>query len=121
MDYYELLNRIIDDGIAAAKEDYIEGPKLEGSIEGFEACRDKLPEKLKMLLEQATAKTHQAMMDDSIANEDYWRIRCHEAEIEWVCNCISAALMNEGKPVIVQPTAGAVMKVAEIVGVAEAI
>lgn len=30
------LNRIIDDGIAAAKRDYDEGDKLNGSVAGFE-------------------------------------------------------------------------------------
>lgn len=120
MDYYELLSRIIDEGIAAAKADYKEGSSLEGSIEGFGACRDKPPERLKTLLERATARTHQAVMDN-IAEEDYWRIRCYEAEVKWVCNCVSVVLINAGQPVIVPPTARAVMKVASIVGVAEAI
>ena len=118
MDYYELLDRIIDEGIAAAKADYVEGPKLEGSIEGFEACRGKSPRSLKALLEQAFAETRNAIIEN-VAEEDYWRIRCYEAEIEWVCKCISVVLMNEGEPVIVQPTAQTAIRVSSIV--AEAI
>jgi hypothetical protein len=120
MNYYELLDRIIEEGIAAAEADYEEGPKLDGSVAGFEACRGKPPESLRALFEQAHADTHNAIMAN-VAEEDYWRIRCYEAEVEWVCNCVSAMLMNEGKPVIVPPTAGAMMKVASIVGVREGV
>ena len=37
--------------------------------------------------------------------EDYWRVRCREAEIEWVCNVVSAMLVNEKKSPIIPPTA----------------
>lgn len=49
MDYYEFLNRVIDEGIDAAKADYTDPTdkqRLDGSIAGFEACRKKLPEEL---------------------------------------------------------------------------
>ena len=119
MGYDELLAKIIDDGIAAATEDYAgDSTKLAGVIEGFEACRSKSPQELLGLLGQAATERHRAMADDS---DDYWRARCCEAEIEWVCNCVSVLLMSAGEPVIVQPTARAAMKVASVVGVAEAI
>jgi len=121
MDYYEFLDRIIDDGIAAAEADYEEGPKLDGSVAGFEACRGKPPRSLKELLEQASAETHNALIAN-VPEEDYWRIRCYEAEVEWVCNCVSVLLMStDDVPVIVPPTARAALKVASIVGVAEAV
>ena len=35
----------------------------------------------------------------------YWYARCFALEVEWVCNVVSAMLMNEGRPTIVTPTA----------------
>jgi hypothetical protein len=117
---------VINDGIQAARDDYgstdteLVRAKLEGSIAGFDACRHRTPAKLKKLLAEAHEKTQGARLrkiggDD----ESYWYIRCYELEVEWVCNCVSAALANSGLPVIVPPTARGVMKVAEILGVAD--
>lgn len=115
MDYTELLDRIIDDGIKAAREDYAGDPmKLEGATKGFEACRGKTPQELMELLAQAAADRRKAMIEEA---EDYWRVRCYEAEVEWVCNCVSVILMAAGEPVIVPPTAQAAIKVVSIVGV----
>lgn len=115
VDYNEFLNKVIDDGIEAAKEDYASRPeKLKGSIEGFEACRGKNPLELAEVLKQASKKTHEARMN-RVPN--YWEIRCFEAEVEWVCNCVSAILMNQGLPTIISPTARGYMKAAQIVGV----
>lgn len=124
MTYQEALERVINDGIDAAKEDYKgddeeKQAKLAGSIEGFEACRDKTPEELVGVLAKLRGQTHMAMIrvhEQEISSNEYWAIRCRELETEWVCNCISALLMNQGMPVIVPPTARAVMKMAEIVG-----
>jgi len=114
MDYNEFLNKVIDEGIAAVREDYANDPmKLEGATNGFEACRDKEPQQLIELLAQARVDRRRAIMDDA---DDYWRVRCREAEIEWVCNCVSVVLMSAGDPVIVQPTANAAMRVIRIVG-----
>lgn len=66
MTYLETLERIINDGIEAAKEDYgrKDSPenkaRLKGSIEGFEACRGKTPEQLARLLADERCKTNQA-------------------------------------------------------------
>jgi hypothetical protein len=122
MEFRAFLDRVIDDGIAAARADYREGPKLEGSVEGFEDCRGKGPTELRDLLAEArqeTVKARRAIGDESdqALVDAYWRIRCRELEIEWVCNVASAALMNQGLRVIVPPTARGVMKAAEIVGV----
>lgn len=115
MEHNEFLNKIIDDGIAAAKEDYANDPvRLEGAIKGFEACRDKKPQQLMELLAQAWTNTRQAMIDEA---EDYCRVRCYELEIEWVCNCVSVVLMSAGEPVIIQPTARAAMKVHSVLGI----
>jgi len=111
------LSRVIDDGIAAAKDDYTrpdQEEKLRGSIAGFEACRGKNAEGLKELLESSRTATQDAHQREAA---DYWWYRCYELEVEWVCNCFSAILANEGLPVIITPTARGTMKAAEIVGV----
>jgi len=125
MDYESFLEKIINDGIAAAKEDY-DDPRdklrLEGSIEGFEACRGKTPEEIRKVFEKATLDTFHAMEsvhNGEISHDEYWKIRCREAEVEWVANCVSAILVNSGKPALFVhlPTARAVLKTAEVVGV----
>lgn len=117
LSYEDYLTRVINDGIEAAKEDYKEQPhKARGSIAGFEACRGKSPQELLQVLADARKRTMEAYMG-RIETEAYWEIRCAEAEIEWVCNCVSAMLWNQGLPTIVPPTARAVMKAAEILGV----
>lgn len=116
--YEAVLARIIEEGIEAARQDYTrpdDADKLRGSVEGFEMCRDLDPGGLAGVLERARKDTLQAHRDEA---PDYWRIRCAELEVEWVCNVLSAVLMNQGLPVIVPPTARGAMKAAEIVGVA---
>jgi hypothetical protein len=119
MNYEQYLAQIIDEGVAAAKTDYTEErnkDKLKGSVEGFEACRGKSPAELKALLGETRERVKQAYLDEA---ENYFEIRCYEAEVEWVCNCVNAILMNEGQPIIVSPTARGMMKAAEVVGVRE--
>lgn len=123
MNYDEFLTRIIDDGIEAARKDYKrpeQRAKLSGALEGFETCRDKNPEELSVLLKAAQRKTRIArsrVNEGEIGVDDYWRIRCCEAEIEWVCNVVSAMLVNQGTPPIITPTARGALKAAEILGV----
>lgn len=116
MNYIEYLTQIIDSGIKAAKTDYTDPKdnlKLSGSIEGFEICRDKLPAQLLKLLNEAQIKSWDAITKDA---DDYWFWRCRELEIEWVCNCVSAMLINQGIEPIITPTARGVMRAAEIIG-----
>jgi hypothetical protein len=127
MTYIEFLHEVIERGIKGASADPIinKYPKrLEGSIEGFNACRNKTPEQLSALLTEANAKTLNARLDtndkDEKDIEDYWKQRYYAIQIEWVCNCVSAILMNERKPVIIQPTARGYMNAAEIIGVGPA-
>ncbi len=54
--------------------------------------------------------------------DNYWWFRCYQAEVEWVCNVVSAMLMNEGHitPLLSWlPTANGYIKVASIIGVAQ--
>lgn len=127
MTYDDFLHRLIKEGIAAAKKDYQSDEdnnrgKLAGSIDGFEACRGKQPIEILKLLEDARVKGHQAFIrvhEKEISDFEYWKVRCCEMEIEWVANCVSAMLVNQGLQPIVYPTYRAVMAVAKIVGVKE--
>lgn len=111
--YADFLERVIDEGVKAAKRDYIrpaQRTKLEGSIEGFEACRGKAPAELSALLDGARRRTEEARNRFHLGETaigEYWRVRCKEAEIEWTCNVVSVLLMSNGEPVIVPPTARA--------------
>jgi len=116
MDYNTFLERVINEGIEAAKEDYKDDPqKRDGSVEGFEACRGLRPHELYELLQDSGKAQQKAFREQS---NDYWRIRCRQAEIEWVCNVVSAMLANSGLTPIITPTARGVQKAASIVGVA---
>jgi len=97
MTYEQFLARIIDDGITAARADYMrpeDAARLRGSVDGFEACRGLLPEQLGWLLGIASRETTDRFRAQA---PDYWYWRSREAEIEWVCNCVSAALLHEGR------------------------
>lgn len=111
--YAAFLERVIDEGVRAAKRDYCrpaQRTKLEGAIAGFEACRGKTPAELSGILADARRRTEEArnrfhLGETSIG--EYWRVRCREAEIEWTANVVSVLLMSNGEPVIVPPTARA--------------
>jgi hypothetical protein len=126
MQYLNALDAVIERGIAGVKESYKDEPhKRDGSIEGFRACRDKTPGELFEILKTAGERTKQARDDHhngKISIQEYWKIRYAEVQIEWVCNCVSVMLMNQGQtspfPRHVGPTARAASLVASIVGVA---
>lgn len=104
MTYFDFLKRVVDDGIEAARKDYSkpeDALRLKGSLAGFEACRGREPMELAKLLEGARKDTVDAHREEA---ENYWEVQCREAEIEWVCNVVSAAFANSGFPVIVPPT-----------------
>lgn len=113
MNYHEFLRSIIEEGIVAARRDYREGSaKQRGAIAGFEACRGKDRTQLLALLAQANEDQELARRTDT----NYWYARCFALEVLWVCNVLSAALHNEGKPVLVEPTGNALMLAARILG-----
>lgn len=118
MNYKEFLERVINEGIEAAKKHYAkpeQKEKLAGSIAGFEDCRGRTPEELLWLVGESEKRTAEAYRKNP---REYWKTRCFELEVEWVCNVVSAMLVNEGrKPILPQfPTARAVLKAAEILG-----
>jgi len=118
--YEDFLRSVIEDGIEAATRDYTkpdQAHKLAGSLAGFEACRGKSPEELAVLLLEIRRKVAIMRFKPLDDERDYWHWRCHEAEVEWVCNVVSAALLNEGKTTIVPPSANGMMAAAKILGV----
>ena len=109
--YAQLLDRIITDGIAAARADYADKPdKLQGAVEGFEACRDKTPGEIVALYTSASRSAREHFGTDA-----YWRYRCATLEIEFVLNVLSVGLEQ---PLLAHlPTYRGAMKYANIVGV----
>jgi hypothetical protein len=113
------IREVVDGGITAARRDYAGADEhhrqmREGAVRGFEECRGKEAFELALLRGDATERADQAFRAQA---PDYWYWRCRAAEVEWVCNCVSAVLHNQGLPTIVPPTARGVMRAAEIVGV----
>jgi hypothetical protein len=120
MTLQEFIEIIVVDGIVAVTEDYSsedEKHKLEGAIEGFNLCKGKNPEQILEEWKKTSDERNIAHRND-VGEKEYWKIACKNAEIEWVLNCISAVLMNEGvRPLLSwHPTARAVMKASEVLG-----
>ena len=91
MIFNEVLSGVINDGLVGAVRDYADSPdKLKGATEGFEACRGKDINELQALLTIALGKTKEARKSEA---DNYWEVRCFEAEVEWVCNNMSAYLV----------------------------
>lgn len=113
--YDQLLDRVIADGVVAARIDYADGPhKLAGAIEGFEACRGKTATEIVALYAIAECRAREARRAGR-AN-DYWRCRCVVLEMEWVLNVLSVGAMLAGDaPLLAHlPTLRAFRKYAEI-------
>lgn len=112
--YEKFLDEVIKTGIEAAKVHYTKPDQqmqLDGSLAGFEACRNKTPTELKHLLIASAAKTRGAYTRQA---PDYWKLRCFELEVEWVCNVVSALLVTNCQPGIISITARAAIHAAEI-------
>jgi hypothetical protein len=116
MTYEEFLAEVVRRGIEDAKRDYAD-PKdksrLEGSIDGFEACRQKSPAEISKLLAEALQKTTRAFRQvgqKQVTSDEYWWI-CHRGvQIEWVANVLSAFIPNLGFEAIIDATVrGALM------------
>lgn len=112
MNYSEFLNRVIETGIEGARHDYNDplnsthALMLKGAIEGFDLCREKSPEQLNSCLLSTGQQCAQAFQADA---DDYWLHATRNREVEWVCNCVSCLLINEGLSPIIQPTAQAML------------
>lgn len=114
--YQQLLDRVISDGLTEVRVVYADPAdhhKRDGAIAGFEACREKLPDQILALWREVAHED--AQHDDVTA---YWRRRYKALQIEWVLNVLSVGLQALGKPALLAhlPTARAVMKYVEVVG-----
>ncbi len=106
---------IIDDGIKACRESYKDdAQKRDGAFAGFNACRGKTVFELRQQLHLAANRADVARAVD---RSNYWYHQCRHAEIEWVCNVVSAALQNMQLEPIVTPTARGYLQAAAILGV----
>ncbi len=95
MQYTDFLETIINRGIIIAKENFVDEchkEYLDGSITGLEACRDCSPQELYELYNIIFKYTN-----ESLGESNYWFFKSYEIEIEWVMNCVSALLINQGK------------------------
>lgn len=110
MKYEEFLQRVIDQGVAAASQSYEnDGLKRRGALAGFRACEGKsVPELAKLLADATTSSRHR----EDLAIDDYWEAVTYEHEVEWVCNCVSAATGVR----IGHPTARGAIRAAAILG-----
>lgn len=125
INYNQLLDRLIADGIAEVQTAY-DAPedhhKRDGAIEGFEACRGKSPTDLVALWSEAEKAAEQivrARRETDNDVKDYWRQRYKALQIEWICNVVSVGLVNSGQPPLLAhlPTARGALKYAAVVGV----
>lgn len=124
MKYTDFIERVINDGIEAAKADYsgddaMSVARREGSIEGFEKCRGLDLSELAKLHVDASVACMEMHMQGDVDELVFWRARSVEAEIEWVMNCVSAAIVNSGGVALAGhlPTVRGWKKAAEILGV----
>lgn len=122
--YAQLIERLITDGIAEVREAYADPKdhhKRDGAIEGFEACRGKMPRELVALWIAAERQQGQIAREDPSDEgvKRYWKQRYVALQIEFVCNVVSVGLQNDGQPALLAhlPTARGAMKYAEIIGV----
>lgn len=115
MNRNDFLNWIIDDGTDEVRRTYTkpeDSLRLQGALEGFEACRGCSDEELLRLLKEARAKTKESY--EAQQREIYWKYRMYELQIEWVLNVLSAALYLLGERPLLAPTARGALKAAQI-------
>lgn len=117
LQFRQFLNKIVDESMVVAKRDYGEDPKenhlLRGALAGLEACRDKSPPQLSLLLQRASVVRQKAL--HATNHRRYAWLTCFLDEVEWVCNVVSAALANQDMPIIVSPTERGLMTAARII------
>jgi hypothetical protein len=121
MNYNEFLKHVIDDGIEAVKKDYKpDDNRYQGSIAGFEDCQKRTIGELSELLEEARNSAEEKMLtcqgETKKEVDEYWYLQSRSLEIEWVCNTVSAVLVNQALPPIVIPTVRGIMNAARILG-----
>ena len=118
MTYYQLVDKIIADGIAEVREAYADPKdhhKRDGAIEGFEACRGKSPTEIVALWSEAERRCFQVRTESDLDVQTYWKARYKALQLEWVLNVLSVGLDRPLLPHL--PTTRAAMKYAAIAGI----
>lgn len=99
----ELLRLTIEKGIASVRSDSDMQPhEIEGSIAGFEACRDldaSSPDAMLDLLDSVRKESEKAFHishENKMSLSDYWRIRYKEIQIEYVFEIMKFAWIQSG-------------------------
>lgn len=119
----EFIAEIVKDGIEAAGRDYSRPDATgramrSGAVDGFKACLGKTPDELRALLASERKKTESLRRGTSPSSTEdaahYWYQRCKEAEIEWVCGCVSVVLNEQGGEPISGMTARQVLHSARV-------
>lgn len=103
-DYSDFLNRLIDRTVAEVQRVYgirTSLEKLNGSLAGCAACRDKTPAELKILLSTSRLSSLDARKHDSTK---FWWYRSYEEQVGWICNVMSCWLMNRNEATITTHT-----------------
>lgn len=117
-----MLEIIINDGIKVATEDYNKPEQkehLEGSVDGFNACRNLDVAGLIDMYKTANKYVKNAYDEK---DEKYWYFRCYQAEIEWVINVVSALfILHDEKVEIIDylPTVNGMSKAMHVMSVLE--
>lgn len=118
----ELVDRLVEDGIASAKEAYEEGPRLDGAIEGFELARS-LPATYEdfdwTVVQRHEEEKHMKLAGLNEENRDtYWQHRWATLQLEYCRDILLVAKQASGQPLPpgVALSARAMMRYAVIVG-----
>jgi len=122
MTYREFVTRIIIEGITelGIPADYsATEADCAGALAGYLACREceSAPE-LGILLAFARNK-HAEVIAAPVPDATACVFAARFAQsVEWVCNCTSALLLNEGLQPLTRPTSRGIMKCSELLGAA---
>jgi hypothetical protein len=112
------IDEIIAQGTPVAETDYANRPEeLESAKAGFEACRNKDVMQLKELLAASQKKENEAYTAavlDSSKMVEFKKARAFSAEVNWVCNVLSAVLQEHKLTPIIPPTARGVLVAGDI-------
>lgn len=116
----ELLDQIIERGIAEVKVSYPAGTsKHDGAIVGFESCRGKTGHELVALWQAFEKRAYEGLGTDNAREHNYWYNRYAALQIEWTMNVLSVGLTLAGHPPLAAhlPTMRAAQEYSRIVGV----
>lgn len=89
MSYNDFLNAIIDDGQSEVRLRFNKPEqklRLDGCLDGFEACRGLTPEEIVAARDAATKRRQQALRRN---DPRYWYFREREGQIEFVLGTVA--------------------------------